>query len=83
METPPVHDVKTRSRTMAADGGSILHPSLTSVVLPVDDISGRIVSRALQQIENGQDGDPGVVVPAWVRVGDSTPVRDPSHVSAR
>ena len=55
--------------------GAILHPSLTSVVLPVDDISRRIVSRATQQIENGSDDEPGVIVPTWVRAGDSTPVR--------
>ena len=57
-------------------GGSLLHPSLTSVVLPVDDISERVVERAVQQVENGPDGDPGVIVPTWVRPGDSTPVRE-------
>jgi DNA-binding LacI/PurR family transcriptional regulator len=64
-------------------GGSILHPSLSSVVIPVEDISRRIVDRAVRQMENGPDGDPGVIVPTWVRAGDSTPARDASHVSAR
>jgi DNA-binding LacI/PurR family transcriptional regulator len=64
-------------------GGSILHPALTSVVMPVEDISRRVVSRAVEQIENGPDGDPGVVVPTWVRVGGSTPARDASHLRAR
>ncbi len=57
-------------------GGSILHPSLTSVVLPVEDISRRIVNRAVEQIEHGLDADPGEIVPTWVRAGDSTPLRD-------
>jgi len=63
--------------------GSILHPALTSVVMPVEDISRHVVSRAVEQIENGPDGDPGVVVPTWVRVGGSTPARDASHRRAR
>ena len=63
-------------------GASILHPSLTSVVLPVDDISRRVVSRAVLRIENGSDGEPGVIVPTWVRVGDSTPLRRHSHRGA-
>jgi len=54
---------------------ALLHPHLTSVVIPVDDIARRIVNRALWQIENGHDNAPGETVPTWLREGGSTPAR--------
>jgi DNA-binding LacI/PurR family transcriptional regulator len=54
---------------------ALLHPHLTSVVIPVDDIARRIVSRALWQVENGPDDAPGETVPTWLREGGSTPAR--------
>ena len=33
-------------------GAGLLHPPLTSVVIPVDEIAQRVVGRALRQIEN-------------------------------
>jgi DNA-binding LacI/PurR family transcriptional regulator len=59
----------------ASVGAGLLHPPLTSVVMPVDDIARRLVGRALQQIEKGQDTEPGEIVPTWLREGESTPVR--------
>ncbi len=56
-------------------GAALLHPSLTSVVIPVDDIARRVVSRALRQIENGPDTEPGEIIPTGLREGESTPVR--------
>jgi DNA-binding LacI/PurR family transcriptional regulator len=55
-------------------GAALLHPLLTSVVIPVDDIARRLVGRTLQQIEKGQDTEPGEIVPTWLREGESTPV---------
>ena len=55
-------------------GAALLHPLLTSVVMPVDDIARRLIGRALQQIEKGQDTEPGEIVPTWLREGESTPV---------
>ena len=55
-------------------GAGLLHPPLTSVVIPVDDIARRVVGRALRQIENGPDTEPGEIVPTWLREGESTPV---------
>gem|GEM_PF-3338244 len=40
-------------------GAGLLHPPLTSVVMPVEDIAGRVVGRVLRQIETGQDTEPG------------------------
>jgi len=39
-----------------------------------DDIARRVVGRALRQIENGPDTEPGEIIPAWLREGESTPV---------
>lgn len=50
------------------------HPPLTSVVIPVDDIARRLVGRMLQQLEKGEDTEPGEIVPTWLREGESTPV---------
>ena len=54
---------------------ALLHPHLTSVVIPVDDIARRVVDRTLRQVENGHDNDPGEVVTTWLREGGSTPAR--------
>jgi len=56
-------------------GAALLHPQLTSVVMPVEDIARRVVARALRQIEHGHDTEPGEIVATWVREGKSTPVR--------
>jgi DNA-binding LacI/PurR family transcriptional regulator len=55
-------------------GAGLLHPPLTSVVIPVDDIAQRVVGRALRQIENDPDTEPGEIIPTWLREGESTPV---------
>ncbi len=57
-------------------GAALLHPRLTSVIMPVDDIARRVVARALQQIEHGHDSEPGEIVATWLREGESTPVRE-------
>ena len=56
-------------------GAGLLHPSLTSVVMPVEDIAQRVVSRVLRQIEDGQDTEPGEIVATWLREGESIPLR--------
>lgn len=53
----------------------LLYPTLTSVVLPVEDIARRIVGRVLRQVEYGADTEPGEVIPTWLREGASTPAR--------
>ena len=50
----------------------LLHPRLTSVAIPVDDIARRVVARALKQLDHGPDQDPGEVVPARLRLGEGT-----------
>ncbi|HWG16051.1 MAG TPA: substrate-binding domain-containing protein, partial [Streptosporangiaceae bacterium] len=56
-------------------GAALLHPQLTSVVMPVEEIARRVVGRALRQVENGYDSDPGEVVATCLREGGSTPAR--------
>ena len=51
---------------------ALMHPRLTSVAIPVDDIARRVVARALKQVDHGPDDDPGEVVPAKLRLGEST-----------
>jgi DNA-binding LacI/PurR family transcriptional regulator len=55
--------------SVAAD---LLHPTLTSVVIPVDDIAGRVMARALRRVDDGPDRSPGEVVEAALRLGEST-----------
>jgi DNA-binding LacI/PurR family transcriptional regulator len=55
--------------SIAAD---LMHPLLTSVAIPIDDIARRVVARALRQIDHGPDQRPGEVVPAILRAGMST-----------
>jgi DNA-binding LacI/PurR family transcriptional regulator len=50
----------------------LLHPRLTSVTIPVDDIARRVIARALRQVDHGPDGHPGEVVEATLRLGEST-----------
>ena len=50
----------------------MMHPRLTSVAIPVDDIARRVVARALRQVDHGPDQQPGEVVPAYLRLGEST-----------
>jgi Transcriptional regulators len=51
---------------------ALMHPRLTTVAIPVDDIAGRVVDRALRQVDHGPDQQPGEVVPASLRLGEST-----------
>lgn len=53
-------------------GAELLHPTLTSVVIPVEDIARRVVRRALRQLETGPDSDPGEIVTTGLRLGGST-----------
>ena len=53
--------------------GEWLNPTLTSIIIPLEDIAVRIVDRALRQVENGQDSEPGEIVPALLRLGRSIP----------
>lgn len=53
-------------------GAELLYPSLTSVVIPVEDIARRVVRRALAQIGGTGDRQPGELVPTRLRAGDST-----------
>ena len=82
------------------DGSSaaaLMHPRLTTVAVPVDDIARQVVARALRQLdqepglepsqhpglEPGQE--PGEVVPATLRLGESTggSGREPDRAAAR
>jgi DNA-binding LacI/PurR family transcriptional regulator len=64
---------------------AMMHPRLTSVTIPVDDIARRVVARALKQLDHGPDQDPGEVVPARLRLGESTGGfgRDTSRANGR
>jgi hypothetical protein len=46
-------------------------------VIPVEEIARRVLARALRQVEQGPDGEPGEFVPAWLRLGGSTPEAAP------
>jgi DNA-binding LacI/PurR family transcriptional regulator len=50
----------------------LLHPRLTSVAIPIDDIARRVVARALWQVDHGPDLAPGEVVETSLRLGEST-----------
>jgi DNA-binding LacI/PurR family transcriptional regulator len=59
-------------------GAGLLFPRLTTVVIPVDDIAGRVVGRVLRQIDHGPDAEPGEVVPVPLRpAGSTSPAADP------
>src|SRR6266513_3285660 len=51
---------------------ALMHPRLTTVAIPVDEIARRVVDRALRQVDHGPDEQPGEVVPARLRLGEST-----------
>jgi DNA-binding LacI/PurR family transcriptional regulator len=50
----------------------LLHPTLTSISIPVDDIASRVVARALGQVGGAADDLPGEVVETSLRLGEST-----------
>ena len=50
----------------------LLHPRLTSVTVPVEDIARRVIAQALRQLDHGPDEGPGEVLPATLRLGEST-----------
>jgi DNA-binding LacI/PurR family transcriptional regulator len=50
----------------------LLHPRLTSAVIPVEEIAGRVIDQVLRQLDVGPDESPGEVVPAVLRLGEST-----------
>jgi DNA-binding LacI/PurR family transcriptional regulator len=52
--------------------GDLLIPRLTSVAIPIGEIAKRVVDRALRQIGEGPDQDPGEIVPFTLRIGQST-----------
>jgi LacI family transcriptional regulator len=81
---------------------ALMHPRLTTVAIPVDDIARRVVARALRQLDqrqldqrqldqwqldHGPDQEPGELVPATLRLGESTgesgPEREPDEPAAR
>jgi LacI family transcriptional regulator len=51
---------------------ALMHPRLTTVAIPVDEIAGRVVDRALRQVDHGPDQQPGEIVPARLLLGEST-----------
>jgi len=51
---------------------ALMHPRLTTVAIPVDEIAGRVVDRALRQVDHGLDQQPGEIVPTRLRLGEST-----------
>jgi DNA-binding LacI/PurR family transcriptional regulator len=64
-------------------GSGLVYPQLTSVLIPVDEIARRIVSRVLRQLDQGPDGGPGEIVPAALRPrGSTSPRRDPEPGAA-
>lgn len=57
------------------DGGinaELLQPQLLTVVIPVEDIVQRVISRALRQLDQGPDPEPGEIVAAALRLAGST-----------
>lgn len=50
----------------------LLHPRLTTVAIPVEGIARHVVRRALRQIDQGPDSEPGEIVPTHVRPEAST-----------
>ena len=50
----------------------LLHPTLTSVNIPVEDIAERVVDRALRQVGGAGNGAAGEVVEVSLRLGEST-----------
>jgi DNA-binding LacI/PurR family transcriptional regulator len=67
----------------------LMHPQLTTVAIPVDEIARRVVARVLRQLDHGPGQEPGEVVPARLQLGESTgraghrAVRDAGRGAAR
>ncbi len=53
----------------------LLHPPLTTIAIPVDDIARHVVGRVLRQLDHGADSGPGEIVPAPLRPAGSTSPR--------
>ena len=51
---------------------ALMHPRLTTVAIPVDDIARQVVARALRQLDREAGQEPGELVPATLRLGEST-----------
>jgi DNA-binding LacI/PurR family transcriptional regulator len=51
---------------------ALMNPRLTTVAIPVDEIARQVVARALRQLDHGPDQEPGELVPATLRLGEST-----------
>jgi DNA-binding LacI/PurR family transcriptional regulator len=62
---------------------ALMHPRLTTVAIPVDDIARQVVARALKQLDHGPDQDPGEVVPTRLRLGESTGGLGPGRADER
>ena len=61
----------------------LLHPRLTTVAIPVDDIARHIVGRVLRQLDQGPDSEPGEIVPAPLRpAGSTSPRSEPEPASS-
>jgi DNA-binding LacI/PurR family transcriptional regulator len=50
----------------------LLHPTLTSVSIPVEYIADRVVAHALRQVSGASNGAAGEVVEVSLRLGEST-----------
>ena len=85
-----VYDVATElnlhiGRDLAVTGfdgsmrAELLHPRLTTVAIPVDDIAQRVVGRVLRQLDQGPDSGPGEIVPTPLRPAGSTSPRHESE----
>ena len=70
---------------------ALMNPRLTTVAIPVEDIARQVVARALRQLDqrqlgHGPDQEPGELVPATLRLGESTggsgPEREPGESAA-
>jgi DNA-binding LacI/PurR family transcriptional regulator len=58
-------------------GAGLLHPQLTTIAIPVDDIAQRVVGRVLRQLDQGPDTEPGEIVATPLRPAASTSRPDP------
>ena len=60
----------------------LLHPRLTTVAIPVDEIAQRVVGRVLRQLDQGPDSGPGEIVPTPLRKAGSTSPRHGSETGS-
>jgi DNA-binding LacI/PurR family transcriptional regulator len=51
---------------------NLLRPRLTSLAIPVEEIARRVLDRALRELAGAGGDEPGEVVPAELRAGDSS-----------